>query len=114
MLVASLVPLAAVVALLGAIVDVGQQGFTLGNFLDDGAIFICLILAPHLYVAPVAGMALLNNGVWWRRPDPATLPEANRWRRRFWRTLFLGIGASVLLGAASFVWIFATCCSREY
>jgi hypothetical protein len=111
LLAASLVPFAAVITLAWLIDAVIQRGLSLDKVLDDYILFLILFLAclPQLFVAPVAGIAVLSNLQWWLRPNPARQLQANRWRRRFWLAWLIGVVFSVLLGVVLPGWLYVTC-----
>jgi hypothetical protein len=63
MLSGSIVPFAAVIALLWLITSGIQRGLSLDKVLDDYIVFLSLFLGclPQLFVVPVAFIAVLRN-----------------------------------------------------
>jgi hypothetical protein len=111
MVIASGVPFAAVIALIWLTASAGQRGLSLFKILDNYPLFFSLFLAcvPLLFVVPVAAIALLKNVQWWVRPDAARLFGANRWRRRFWTALVIGVVSSALINVCVWTWLYVSC-----
>jgi hypothetical protein len=111
MLVASLVPFAAVVALIASLAYASQSPYPLHEMIERYIFFACLFVTylPHLFVAPVTFMSVLRNTQWWLRPSPISQARANRWRHRFWKAWLIGVVASVGLFGLALLWIDLSC-----
>jgi hypothetical protein len=111
MLIASLVPFAALIALIASLAYASQSPYPLHEMIERSIFFACLFVTyvPHLFVAPVTFMAVLRNTQGWLRPSPLSLARANRWRRRFWKAWLIGVVASVVFFGLALLWIDLSC-----
>ena len=116
MVAASSVPFAAGITLIWLTAGASRRGLSLFEILDDYPLFFCLFLGclPLLLVVPVAAIALVKNVQWWRRPDAARLFQANRWRRRFWIAVLIGLMSGVLINVGFWIWLYVSCYGCVY